>query len=435
VAVPRCHRALDVVGPSPPSGLENHAVGSFAAEGPSDPPVREAMKIHEYQGKLLFAKYGVPIPKGYPAFNLDEAEAAATRLIEETKIPVVVVKAQIHAGGRGKGGGVKVVKDGPKAARETASKILGMQLVTHQTGPAGQKVGRLYIEQGLDIARELYVAMLVDRDSRRIAVIASTEGGMDIETVAHDTPEKILTFHVDPTVGLAGYQARELGFKLGLTKDTIGKFVKTLQALYAMFVAEDCSLAEINPLVVTKSNDIVALDAKINFDDNAEFRHKEWAELQDRAEEDPTELEAKEAGLNYVSLDGNIGCLVNGAGLAMSTMDVIQLAGAKPANFLDVGGGATEQQVTKAFSMILESDKVKGIFVNIFGGIMRCDVIAQGVVNASRTLHVKVPIVVRLEGTNVELGKKILSDSGLKLIPADSIKDGAEKIVAAIGGV
>jgi succinyl-CoA synthetase beta subunit len=389
------------------------------------------MKIHEYQGKQLFAKYGVPIPKGYPAFTVDEAEAAAKKLLEETKSPVVVVKAQIHAGGRGKGGGVKVVK-GPEA-RATIEKILGMQLVTHQTGPQGQKVRRLYIEQGLDIARELYLGMLTDRDSRRIAVIASTEGGMEIEKVAEEHPEKILKFLIEPTVGLAAYQARELGFALGLGKESLGKFVKMLFALYEMYLKEDCSLVEVNPLVVLKSGDVVALDAKINFDDNADFRHKEWAELLDAAEEDPVELEAKGAGLNYVSLDGNIGCLVNGAGLAMATMDVIQLEGGKPANFLDVGGGANQEQVKKAFQMILHSPKVKGIFVNIFGGIMKCDVIASGVVAAAKELGLKVPVVVRLEGTNVELGKRILAESGLTLTPADSMADGAKKIVAAIG--
>ncbi|MFI5300934.1 MAG: ADP-forming succinate--CoA ligase subunit beta [Polyangiales bacterium] len=390
------------------------------------------MKIHEYQGKQIFAKYGVPIPKGYPALTVDDAEKVAERLMTETGGDVVVVKAQIHAGGRGKGGGVKVVKGTAKDARAMAEKILGMQLVTHQTGPGGQKVRRLYVEQGLAIARELYLGMLVDRDSRRVAVIASTEGGMEIEEVAKHHPEKILKFFVDPTVGLAGYQARELAFSLGLAKESVGKLVKMLSSLYEMFLKEDCSMVEINPLCVLKSGDIVALDAKVTFDDNAEFRHKEWAELLDRNEEDPIELEAKEAGLNYVSLDGDIGCLVNGAGLAMSTMDVIQLYGAKPANFLDVGGGATESQVTKAFSMILSSPKVKGIFVNIFGGIMRCDVIAQGVVNAARGLDIKVPVVVRLEGTNVEIGKKILADSGLKITSADSIADGAHKIVNAV---
>ncbi len=390
------------------------------------------MKIHEYQGKQIFARYGVAIPKGYPANTPEEAGAAAKKLIDETGIPVVVVKAQIHAGGRGKGGGVKVVKGGAAEAQDVAGKLLGMQLVTHQTGPAGQKVRRLYVEQGLDIGRELYLALTTDRDSRRIVVMASTEGGVEIEKVAEEHPEKILKIFIEPIAGLAGYQARELGFGLGLSKDEVGKFVKLLSALYQVYLKEDCSICEINPLVVTKKGEIVALDAKINFDDNAEFRHKEWAELLDKDEEDPVELEAKLAGLNYVSLDGDIGCLVNGAGLAMATMDVIQLAGAHPANFLDVGGGANEQQVKKAFSMILSSPKVKGIFVNIFGGIMRCDVIANGIVAAAKDLGVKVPVVARLEGTNVELGKQILRDSGLAITPADSIADGAQKIVAAV---
>jgi succinyl-CoA synthetase beta subunit len=390
------------------------------------------MKIHEYQGKQLFQQYGVPTPKGIPAFTVDEAVAAADKLFSETQAPVVVLKAQIHAGGRGKGGGVKVVK--ADAVRATAEKLLGMQLVTHQTGPQGQKVRRLYVEQGLDIARELYLGMLVDRDARRIAVIASTEGGVEIEKVAAETPEKILTLHIEPTVGLAGYQARQLAFALGLQKESVGKFVKLLSSLYDVFVKEDCSLAEINPLVVLKNGDVVALDAKINFDDNADFRHKEWAKLRDRDEEDPVELEAKDAGLNYVSLDGSIGCLVNGAGLAMATMDVIKLEGASPANFLDVGGGANQEQVTKAFRMILTSPKVKGIFVNIFGGIMRCDVVAAGVVAAAKELGLKVPLVVRLEGTNVELGKKILSESGLAIVPVDTMQEGAKKIVSLIKG-
>ncbi len=389
------------------------------------------MKIHEYQGKQIFAKYGVPIPKGIPAFTVDEADAAAKSLIAETGNQVTVVKAQIHAGGRGKGGGVKVAKTAADA-REHAKAILGMQLITPQTGPKGTKVKRLYIEQGLDIARELYLAMLVDRDSRRIAVIASTEGGMEIEKVAEEHPEKILKVLIEPTIGMAGYQARELAFALGLGKAEVPKFVKLLTTAYEAFTKEDMSLLEINPLVVLKNGDVVALDAKINFDDNAEFRHTEWLNLIDEGEEDPVELEAKRTGLSYVSLDGNIGCLVNGAGLAMSTMDVIKLEGAEPANFLDVGGGANEEQVKKAFSMILQSPKVKGIFVNIFGGIMRCDVIANGIVAAAKGLDIKVPIVVRLEGTNVELGKKILSDSGLKITPADTISDGAKKIVAAV---
>ncbi len=399
------------------------------------------MKIHEYQGKQLFAKYGVPIPKGIAAFTVDEAEAAAKKLIAETGSNVVVVKAQIHAGGRGKGGGVKVAKGGAAEARELASKILGMQLVTHQTGPEGQKVRRLYIEQGLDMQCELYLGAVVDRDQRRIAFMVSTEGGVEIEKVAAETPEKIITVHVDPIVGLAAYQARELAFALGLLKygkETVAKFVKLVSALYELFVKEDCSLCEINPLVVLKNGDVVALDAKLNFDDNGEFRHKVWDEQRDVDEEDPTELEAKKTGLNYVSLDGNVGCLVNGAGLAMATMDIIKHFGEKdgvaPANFLDVGGGANQEQVTKAFKMILKSPKVKAIFVNIFGGIMKCDVIANGVVAAAKELGLKVPLVVRLEGTNVELGRKILSESGLAIQTATTMADGAQKIVAAVKG-
>jgi succinyl-CoA synthetase beta subunit len=395
------------------------------------------MKIHEYQAKQIFARYGVPIPRGYAATTVAEAEAAATKLAQETGSPVVVVKAQIHAGGRGKGGGVKVAKGGAVEARELAQKILGMQLVTHQTGPEGQKVRRLYIEQGLDIARELYLGVVVDRDRRRIAFMASTEGGVEIEKVAAETPEKIITVHVDPAAGFAAYQARELAFALGLgAKDTLAKFVKLLGALYEVVIREDCSLCEINPLVVTKSGAVVALDAKVTFDDNAEFRHPEWRELEDKDEEDPVELEAKAAGLNYVSLDGNVGCLVNGAGLAMATMDIIKHFGkghgVAPANFLDVGGGANQEQVTKAFKMILKSPKVKAIFVNIFGGIMKCDVIANGVVAAAKELGLKVPLVVRLEGTNVELGRKILSESGLAIQAASTMADGAQKVVAAV---
>jgi succinyl-CoA synthetase beta subunit len=390
------------------------------------------MKIHEYQAKQIFARYGIPVPKGQPAFTVAEVGPIAERLIAETGNPVVVVKAQIHAGGRGKGGGVKVAKGGAAEATAVAEKMLGMQLVTKQTGEHGQKVRRLYVEQGLDIARELYLAALIDRDTRRIAFIASTEGGMDIEQVAHDTPEKILTVSVDPVLGLAGYQIRELAFALGLgEKATMASFAKTLNGIYKAFVAEDCSLLEINPLVVTKTGEVVALDAKVNFDDNADIRHKEWAELRDTDEEDPTELEAKKHGLSYVSLDGDIGCLVNGAGLAMATMDIILQHGGNPANFLDVGGGATKEQVTQAFRMILSSPKVKGIFVNIFGGIMRCDVVAAGVVAAAKELGLKVPLVVRLEGTNVELGKKILDESGIAIQSANSMGDGAAKIVAA----
>ncbi|HEY3667536.1 MAG TPA: ADP-forming succinate--CoA ligase subunit beta [Polyangiaceae bacterium] len=396
------------------------------------------MKIHEYQGKQIFQRYGIATPKGYPCFTAAEVEQAAKKLIDETKIPVVVVKAQIHAGGRGKGGGVKVVKGGPAEAKTVAEKILGMQLITHQTGPEGQKVQRLYVEQGLDIARELYLGLVVDREARRIAVMASTEGGVEIETVAEHTPEKILTVHVDPVTGLSAFQARDLAYSLEIgkgtpnPKETINEFVKLVQKLGELFEKEDCSLCEINPLVVTKEGKVVALDAKITFDDNAAGRHKEWIELMDKAEEDPVELEAKDAGLSYVSLDGDIGCLVNGAGLAMSTMDIIKHEGGSPANFLDVGGGATKDQVKKAFGMILSSSKVKGIFVNIFGGIMKCDVIAEGVVAATKELGLQVPLVVRLEGTNVELGKKILAESGLAIQPADTMDDGARKIVAAV---
>lgn len=396
------------------------------------------MKIHEYQGKQIFQRYGIAIPKGIAVTTVADAETAAKKLIDETGVPVVVVKAQIHAGGRGKGGGVKVAKGGPSEAKELASKILGMQLVTHQTGPQGQKVRRLYIEQGLDIARELYLGLVVDREKRRIALMASTEGGVEIEKVAAETPEKILTEHVDPATGLAGFQARKLAFGLGVgkgspkPKETITQFVQLVTRLTALFEKEDCSLCEINPLVVTKTGDVLALDSKINFDDNASDRHKEWAELMDKDEEDPVELEAKTAGLSYVSLDGDIGCLVNGAGLAMATMDIIKHAGGNPANFLDVGGGATKEQVTKAFKMILSSSKVKGIFVNIFGGIMKCDVIAEGVVAATKELGLKVPLVVRLEGTNVEKGKEILKASGLAIQPADNMLDGARKIVAAV---
>ncbi len=389
------------------------------------------MKIHEYQAKEVLRKYGVPVPDGEPVFDAHAVAPAAEKLL--AKHPgVVVVKAQIHAGGRGKGGGVKVVKGGPSEAAAVAEKMLGMQLVTIQTGPEGQKVRRLYIEQGVDIGRELYLALLVDRELRRIAIMASTEGGMDIEQVAHDTPEKILTIHVDPLVGLAGYQARALAKSLGITdKETQRDFLRLLASVYEAFVKEDCSLVEVNPLVITKAGKVIALDAKVTFDDNAAFRHPEHEALRDADEEDPTELEAKNAGLSYVSLDGDIGCLVNGAGLAMATMDIILHYGGSPANFLDVGGGASQEQVKKAFQMILQSPKVKGIFVNIFGGIMRCDTVASGVVAAARELGLTVPLVVRLEGTNVEIGRQILDESGLAIQSAGSMSDGAQKIVAA----
>ena len=396
------------------------------------------MKIHEYQGKQIFKRYGIPVPQGIPCFTKDEVKDAAKKLINDTGIPVVVVKAQIHAGGRGKGGGVKVVKGGAEEAEQIGKDLFGKILVTHQTGPEGQTVRRVYVEQGLDIKRELYLGIVVDRAARRIAVMASTEGGVEIETVAEETPEKILTEHVDPLLGLTQYQARKLAYKLDIgagspnPKATVKQFCEVVIALATLFEKEDCSLAEVNPLVVTGTGDVVALDAKVTFDSNGAPRHPEWAEMQDRDEEDVTELEAAAAGLSYVSLDGTIGCLVNGAGLAMSTMDIIKHSGGEPANFLDVGGGATKEQVEKAFSMILSSPKVKGIFVNIFGGIMKCDVIAEGVVAAARSLGLTVPLVVRLEGTNVEAGRKILAESGLKIETATTMADGAAKIVAAV---
>lgn len=396
------------------------------------------MKIHEYQGKALLSRYGIPVPQGIPVFKVEDVAAAAQRLIDETKIPVVVVKAQIHAGGRGLAGGVKVITDGPEAAATAASKFFGKPLVTHQTGPEGQVVRRLYVEQGLDIKRELYLALVVDRDSRRITVMASTEGGMDIEEVAAKTPEKILTEYIDPLHGLTAFQARKLAFGLRIgegspdRKKTTKQFVGVIMAMANLFEKEDCAMCEINPLVVTGKGDIVALDAKVSFDANATPRHREWSELLDTDEEDPVELEATKAGLSYVSLDGSIGCLVNGAGLAMATMDIISHYGATPANFLDVGGSATREQVTQAFTMILKSPKVKGIFVNIFAGIAKCDLIAEGIVAATQQLGLKVPLVVRLEGTNVEEGKRILAESGLAIQAAENMGDGAQKICAAI---
>jgi succinyl-CoA synthetase beta subunit len=391
------------------------------------------MKIHEYQGKELLRKYGVPVPKGIPAFSLDEAEHAAKTLITETGSEVVVIKAQIHAGGRGKGGGVKVVK-GAAAARETASKILGMQLVTHQTGPAGQKVKRLLVEQGMDIARELYLGLVVDRGAGRVVVMASQEGGMEIEEVAAKTPEKILKQFVDPTVGLAAYQARNLAYGLGLTGTAAKNAVGLLLTTYKAFVELDASLLEVNPLVVLKDDRVLALDAKVTFDDNALYRHGDLESMRDLDEEDPAEIEAKRYDLSFITLDGNVGCMVNGAGLAMATMDTIKHFGGQPANFLDVGGGATAEKVTAAFKIITGDPKVKGIFVNIFGGIMKCDTIAEGVITAVKQVGLKVPLVVRLEGTNVELGKKMLAESGLPITTANDMADGAQKIVGLVKG-
>ncbi|MCU0676116.1 MAG: ADP-forming succinate--CoA ligase subunit beta [Myxococcota bacterium] len=390
------------------------------------------MNIHEYQAKEIFRRYGIPTPKGIPAFDAAAAKEAAAKLIAETGNEVVVVKAQIHAGGRGKAGGVKVVK-GAEAAGTVAKDLLGKTLVTPQTGPEGKVVQRLYVEQGLAIDKELYLALTVDREKKRIAIMASTEGGVDIEEVAHEHPEKIHKVWIDPAVGLQGYQIRQLAFALGLSKNAQKGFAKLLSGLATMFDKEDCSIAEINPMIVTKDEQVVALDGKVNFDSNGEFRHPEWADLRDLSEEAATETEAKEAGLSFIQLEGNIGCLVNGAGLAMSTMDTIQHFGGQPANFLDVGGGATQEAVTKAFRIILRSESVKGIFVNIFGGIMKCDIIANAVIAATKELGLTVPLVVRLEGTNVELGKKILADSGLNITPADDMASGAQKIVELVG--
>jgi succinyl-CoA synthetase beta subunit len=395
------------------------------------------MKLHEYQAKLIFSRHGIAVPRGIPCFDLASVAEAAKALIAETGDERVVVKAQIHAGGRGKGGGIRVVQ-GAAQAQRAAEGMLERPLVTHQTGPRGQLVRRVYVEQVLDIERELYLGLVVDREHGRIAVMASAEGGVDIEEVAATRPEAIHTIHVDPLLGLMPFQARELAYALGVAdgspdaKATTSAFVRTAVALAKLFETEDCTLCEVNPLVVTKQGAIVALDAKLVLDDNGAFRHPEWTALLDEDEEDPRELEAKRAGLSYVSLDGNIGCLVNGAGLAMATMDIIQHHGGSPANFLDVGGGASREQVTTAFKMILSSERVKGVFVNIFGGIMRCDVIAEGIVAATKELALDVPLVVRLEGTNVNEGKKILSDSGLRITPADSMADGARKIIEAV---
>ena len=385
------------------------------------------MNIHEHQAKALLAEYGVPVPRGQAAFSVDEAVSAATELGG----PVYVVKAQIHAGGRGKAGGVKVVESLDEVA-DVAGEILGKTLITHQTGPEGREVHRLYVEDGCDIAEELYLSMLVDRGASRITIIASSEGGMDIEEVAASRPEKILSLAIDPATGLQPYHMRRLSGVLGLSGGTAKQLPHFLHGISATFNALDASLVEINPLVVTGAGDLLALDAKMSFDDNALYRHSNVMELRDISEEDPAEVRASEFDLNYIKLDGEIGCMVNGAGLAMATMDIIELNGASPANFLDVGGSATTERVTEAFKIILLDDNVKGILVNIFGGIMRCDIIAEGVVFAARTLGLDKPLVVRLEGTNVEEGKRIMAESGLSIIPADNLADAATKIVAAI---
>ncbi|SDE70162.1 succinyl-CoA synthetase (ADP-forming) beta subunit [Fontibacillus panacisegetis] len=385
------------------------------------------MNIHEYQGKEVLKQYGVNVPKGQVAFTVEEAVEAAVALGS----PVVVVKAQIHAGGRGKAGGVKVAKSLDEV-RTYASEILGKVLVTHQTGPEGKEVKRLLIEQGCDIKKEYYVGVVVDRATGRVVMMASEEGGTEIEEVAAATPEKIFKEIIDPAVGLQPYQARRLAYAISIPNELVNKTVQFMTALYTAFVDKDCSIAEINPLVVTGDGDVMALDAKLNFDSNAIFRHKEIAALRDLEEEDEKEIEASKFDLSYIALDGNIGCMVNGAGLAMATMDIIKYYGGDPANFLDVGGGATAEKVTEAFKIILSDAKVKGIFVNIFGGIMKCDVIASGIVEAAKQVELDRPLVVRLEGTNVELGKSILTDSGLAIVSADSMADGAKKIVALV---
>ena len=387
------------------------------------------MNIHEHQAKELLRGFGVAVPKGIAAFTVDEAVSAAKKLGSD----VTVVKAQIHAGGRGKAGGVKVVTSAAEVKTE-AQRILGSTLVTHQTGPAGKEVQRLYIEEGCDIATELYLSMLVDRSSSQITIIASTEGGMDIEAVAAETPERILTISIDPATGLKSHHIRSVANALKLTGTSGKQASGFLSGIYKAFTKLDASLVEINPLVVTSSGDLLALDAKMSFDDNALFRQKDVLALRDLTEEDEREVKASEFDLNYIKLDGTIGCMVNGAGLAMATMDIIKLEGGEPANFLDVGGSATTERVTEAFKIILSDKNVEGILVNIFGGIMRCDVIAEGVVEAARTLGLTKPLVVRLEGTNVEKGKQIMGESGLAIISADNLGDAAKKIVAAVKG-
>ena len=384
------------------------------------------MKIHEYQAKAILSKYGVPVPQGEVIFNAADATAVAERLGGGT----VVVKAQIHAGGRGKGGGVKVVK-GPADARAAAEKMLGMNLVTYQTGPSGQRVQRVLIEQGLAIARELYLGIVLDRSTERLVLMVSQEGGVEIEKVAEETPEKIFKEFIHPGIGLSAFQTRKLAFALGLEGPQVAAAGKMMMALYNAFIATDASLLEINPLIVTKEGGLLALDAKMNFDDNAIFRHPEFKELRDVSEEAPLEVEASKYSLNYIKLDGTIGCMVNGAGLAMATMDIIKLAGGEPANFLDVGGGANAEQIKNAFRILMADTAVKAVLINIFGGILRCDILAEGLIAAVKDLGVRVPIVIRMEGTNVEKGKQMLKESGLNFTTADDMNDAAKKVVAA----
>ncbi|HEY7058027.1 MAG TPA: ADP-forming succinate--CoA ligase subunit beta [Vicinamibacterales bacterium] len=382
------------------------------------------MKIHEYQAKAILARYGVPVPQGDVVFTPDEAGAAARRLGG-----TVVVKAQIHAGGRGKGGGVKVVKSADEA-QQAAQKMLGMNLVTYQTGPHGQKVQRVLVEQGLKIKRELYLGLVLDRSTERPVLMVSPDGGVEIEKVAEQTPDRIFKEFIHPGIGLGAYQARKLAFALGLEGPQVGQAAKLMSAVYQAFVATDASLVEINPLIVTEDGNLLALDAKMNFDDNALYRHADIKDLRDLAEEDPLEIEASKYSLNYIKLDGTIGCMVNGAGLAMATMDIIKLAGGEPANFLDVGGGANAEQIRNAFKILTTDKHVRAVLINIFGGILRCDVLAEGVIAAVKDLGVEVPIVIRMEGTNVEKGKQMLAESGLNFATADDMKEAAEKVVA-----
>jgi len=384
------------------------------------------LNIHEYQAKELLSNYGVRVPVGKVAFTAEEAKRIATDLNAEK----LVVKAQIHAGGRGKAGGVKITGS-PEEVETIASEMLGMKLVTHQTGPEGKIVSKVLVEEASDIAKEFYLGMVIDRTSEQVVVMASPEGGTEIEEVAKNTPEKILKVYIDPSVGIQPFQCRKIAYFLGLEGKAVNKAVSFIISLYNLFTQKDCSLAEINPLVLTGDGDVLALDGKLNFDDNALFRRPDIQKLQDRTEEDELELEAKEVGISFVNLDGNIGCLVNGAGLAMATMDIIKFHGGEPANFLDVGGGATAEQVTKAFKMILSDKNVKAIFVNIFGGIMKCDTIAEGIITAANEIGIKVPLIVRLEGTNVELGRKLLSESGLDIQTGTDMKDAASKAVEA----
>ncbi|MCK5032384.1 MAG: ADP-forming succinate--CoA ligase subunit beta [Calditrichia bacterium] len=385
------------------------------------------MKIHEYQGKEILSKYNVPVPRGKVAFTVDEAVEAA----KELGTDVIVVKAQIHAGGRGKGGGVKIAKS-LSEVKEHAENILGMTLVTHQTGPEGKEVKKLLIEEGMDIARELYLGIVLDRAASQLVIMVSTEGGIEIEKVAAETPEKILKVWIDPSIGLGAFQATQLAFGLGLEGNQIKNAVKFIKALFKAFIETDATLAEINPLVITGEGEVIALDAKINFDDNAMYRHPDFINLRDINEEDPLEVEASKYNLNYIKLDGNVGCMVNGAGLAMSTMDIIKLAGGEPANFLDVGGGANVDTVRDGFKIILGDPNVKAILINIFGGIVRCDRIAKGVIEAAKTINITVPLVVRLEGTNAKEAKVLLNDSDVDFIVADSLEDAATKVVGAI---